>query len=458
MTLVAAPSDSVELQPRRPNTPRRAAHQPVTRKSTTGRQGTRRQATCHPATDCFAESITGRRVVDDPADDSTESREDSSESPSDRLSTRNPPTPSPTLSGSREATNPAAEGSTRDGDIVMANADQDITSASNISSDQITSDEVLENSEAGYLLNILGKAGTHNEYSGTRDPEDPGVTFSQTRTGSDNSLFISGEESDEGRASDVSLSTLPSLSAVDQAQPLPDIRATGSLPPNYADLSTAMANLFGTKTVFKLNHTQIHRAMSAGDGLLRDDLAEFLKGQLESWRKVSIWTQQNWELITRDLQPLDAVVQISRSVACIEERLEHDAIRLRMSQVLLFHWYRHLVTHFQESNIQRGHGLDGRGTKSYAIDHLLEHTYDDWHDVPADVKRKRRNAFHNQQRFGRRWLILASSLGFGVLIACADDTTKLMYSQGGPLLRLQADTCPSYLAKIIASVKRCFKQ
>ena len=219
-----------------------------------------------------------------------------------------------------------------------------------------------------------------------------------------------------------------------------------------------MCEIFGRCTPLNLETAKIMRVMQGGDNLVRDDISMYLTNQLPYWQKSSLWSQSVLEIPGRASSTEEHFVMVSRYAINLNQRLSHDPLRLRMTQILLFHWHQ-IISNSIQADKQAGLiGCDGKVNSSHATDYLLAQIHvDDWHQIDEDKRQKRRATFHDHKRYGRRWLTLASHLGFGILICCGRETSALVYEY--PFCQLVThDRLTSFiLVRIIPSTTACFR-
>lgn len=111
-------------------------------------------------------------------------------------------------------------------------------------------------------------------------------------------------------------------------------------------------------------------------------------------------------------------------------RMADDPVRSRMASIVLHREFNGACamlkakTPSQHSTGVSGHR--GRGLATPVIDSTLKRIHEDFERLPSIRQKELRAEFHDNKRFGKRWERLASSLGYGILIACSKSVNAVM--------------------------------
>lgn len=108
--------------------------------------------------------------------------------------------------------------------------------------------------------------------------------------------------------------------------------------------------------------------------------------------------------------------------------MEEDAIYSRIALAKLhleyLRVYEALRRHVSE---KRKRSTAGRGDATCIIDNILQQLHPDWASLSEAQHRAVRNKFHERNRYGKRWVILANGLGKGILLLCSPKMVALVY-------------------------------
>lgn len=104
--------------------------------------------------------------------------------------------------------------------------------------------------------------------------------------------------------------------------------------------------------------------------------------------------------------------------------LEHsyvvDPVKLRISRVLLYHYFKRLYTDLQTNSSTSGQRPRGKTTASIATDQVLDKLYSAYNELfRPQTRKQRRHSLQRHKRLGKRWSIIATYLGLGILLTCS---------------------------------------
>ncbi|KAM3427567.1 hypothetical protein MY4824_009357 [Beauveria thailandica] len=173
----------------------------------------------------------------------------------------------------------------------------------------------------------------------------------------------------------------------------------------------------------KLDKSSIY-LIKAAQSIVRSDYLEFLESELPRWVKRGLW-EYGTDIIRPVSNGTDYYnLQVAYSTVCLlEARTQDDCLRSRIALVELHREYERTCAAGRNSLNERGVGC---GISSSVIDLILGQIHQDW-DALDDVQRKARRArFHNHKRYGKRWTILADSLGKAILILCSPTVARIV--------------------------------
>lgn len=177
-----------------------------------------------------------------------------------------------------------------------------------------------------------------------------------------------------------------------------------------------LLSLFGLGTKYNLPNKILLDIEEISEDFLRPDLIGFLQESLPRWKTRGFWIQ---EQIQEPGAKGSGRTKLFKAYSCIckpDSRFRDDQILNRMAVAMLHTAYEQAYREWRQAGSQKPKG-HGRGDASTVIDDILVELHPDWH--LDERKRHLRSRFHDKKRFGKRWLLLARSLGESILISCA---------------------------------------
>ncbi|KAH8680628.1 hypothetical protein BX600DRAFT_504394 [Xylariales sp. PMI_506] len=156
--------------------------------------------------------------------------------------------------------------------------------------------------------------------------------------------------------------------------------------------------------------------------ILSADYYLLLETALPRWVKEGLWQETAKPLSS---QPTEwskyAELRLAYRCVCeLDVRIGDDAIRNRMALIRLHMEY--TKTH---SARKRGkHGVQksstvGRGDATQIIDNILESIHEGWKELGQKRQSELRAKFHERKKQGKRWCIVANTLGPAILLLCS---------------------------------------
>ncbi|KAM3446940.1 hypothetical protein MY3296_009210 [Beauveria thailandica] len=152
--------------------------------------------------------------------------------------------------------------------------------------------------------------------------------------------------------------------------------------------------------------------------VLRSDLLEYLETEVASWAERGLAEHQpghESQVATSRGQFCD--LKIAYSTVCqLHARIEYDVISSRWALINLHDEY---VRACQEWHVGgSGHSI-GRGDATCIIDIILQDMHQDWLQLKETQRKAMRARFHDRKRYGKRWAMVANTLGKGFLLVCS---------------------------------------
>lgn len=161
---------------------------------------------------------------------------------------------------------------------------------------------------------------------------------------------------------------------------------------------------------------------SASQRILREDYMQFLEESLPRWERDGLWGPT--ERLLQPANPTSAFreLQLAYSSVCqLDVRMTDDDIRSRVALIRL-----HLEYTKAFERQKTTETTVGRGGASVIIDTTLESIHKDWATLDRKRKADLRAKFHDNKRYGKRWLLLSSGLGPSILLLCSQKVANMM--------------------------------
>ncbi|OJD21106.1 hypothetical protein ACJ73_07553 [Blastomyces percursus] len=207
------------------------------------------------------------------------------------------------------------------------------------------------------------------------------------------------------------------------SSPTPSLAGPQNPPSQYLYAFEMLTKIYGERSAFRLKSSNIIKAIKAGDALVRDDAVDFLRLYCSEWQNPEAWRQQVMDMPQTSESNLAKFLQLSRCAESILSCSKIDRVKLRMTQLLLYHYYR---LFYEEMKDSKEAGSKTRSTLT--IDFLLRQlNLEEWEQMNEAKRARCRASFHSHKRMGKRWSILVAYLGCGLLLICSNEVVKLMY-------------------------------
>ena len=182
---------------------------------------------------------------------------------------------------------------------------------------------------------------------------------------------------------------------------------------------TILMSAFGDHVQHPLKDETIIEIMKLSDSFLREDARSFLESFRLGWSQNGLWDRPP---LTNPTSGEAAIEKLFNS-SCCAEVLEQDSVldpfRLRIARILLYHYYKQLCISSLSNPDLLSRRSRGRDTASIVMDKILEDIYHSEKDrIDSRTWKRRRASLHKHKQIGKRWCMVATHLGLGILIAC----------------------------------------
>lgn len=155
---------------------------------------------------------------------------------------------------------------------------------------------------------------------------------------------------------------------------------------------------------------------------IREDAIPLLTRNIPQWSKEGLWHEKFAP--GGDLLAAPGEGGLAHVYSCIcrfESRMGNDAIRTRAAMVILQAKYDALIAErLSEQPCIQG-ARRGRGYASVMVDRLLQSIHPGWETANKEHKAELRAKFHERKRYGKRWSVLTTHLGYGILFLASSE-------------------------------------
>ena len=169
--------------------------------------------------------------------------------------------------------------------------------------------------------------------------------------------------------------------------------------------------------------------VSASRNILRKDYIQHLETELPRWKINGLWHETQSPKLTTGISRYKELELAYSSVCQLDVRMGDDAIRNRMALIRLHSEYTKTYQTWKAQQQRRSDQSTtiGRGDATLIIDNILESVHDGWGSLNHRRRSELRAKFHDRKRYGKRWLLLADTLGPSILLLCSSIVANIMY-------------------------------
>jgi hypothetical protein len=191
----------------------------------------------------------------------------------------------------------------------------------------------------------------------------------------------------------------------------------------FCRVRATLTSIYGDKTRHNLTPEGIEQIIKLGDSFLRVDIRSFLESFRHACPADGLWNRQPLSNSTSSQTRIEKLFNGVRCADVLERDLAVDPLRLRMARIIFYQHFEQLCIDLGSNEKLRGRLSPGRDRKSVATDAIVKDLYDLDQKVQVDggTLKSYRGRVHKHKRIGKRWCMLASHLGLGVLLLCHRD-------------------------------------
>jgi len=207
----------------------------------------------------------------------------------------------------------------------------------------------------------------------------------------------------------------------------------GSLPnsmPSAVHSQSYLGTAFTTLTSMYSEYSPdtIVEIIRLGDTFLREDAKAFIESFYFAWSQNALWDRPLLANPYRALKPIERLFNGFRCAEVLEQGSIVDPIRLRVARVLLYHYYEQVRIDLPTDPFLVSRRSRGRDTASIALDKVLEDMYASSNEPTSPkTQKRRRESLQKNKKIGKRWCMLATHLGLGILLVCHPSLEAQMY-------------------------------
>jgi hypothetical protein len=178
-----------------------------------------------------------------------------------------------------------------------------------------------------------------------------------------------------------------------------------------------LSSRYGGTSKQELENMQ--QIMEYSDHFLRKDAVSFIETFVSRCKQSDLWHRHPLSNPITGSSLAERTLQSLRCAETIENDTIMDPVRLRIGRVLLYHYMEQRVHDIRNDRSLPKARSRGKDVRSTVIDLTLTDTYGhDDEPVSNEVSKQRRNNLIAHKTMGRRWSLLASHLGTGILLTC----------------------------------------
>jgi hypothetical protein len=164
-----------------------------------------------------------------------------------------------------------------------------------------------------------------------------------------------------------------------------------------------------------------------GDHFLQEDVGKFLRLFCRRWSQ----TDLGYRPVPKDVAGEDSRIQSLFKryyhAETFRRRSDIDRLKFRFLRILLYHDFEELCVNIQ-NNLERYRPLSrGQDAATVATDKFIEGLGKASGDVLVRTEYQLRESFRKHKAIGRRWSIIASHFGLGILLTCSPELEAKMY-------------------------------
>ncbi|KAF2193895.1 hypothetical protein K469DRAFT_548980 [Zopfia rhizophila CBS 207.26] len=166
--------------------------------------------------------------------------------------------------------------------------------------------------------------------------------------------------------------------------------------------------------------TQLHNIIRFGDSFLREDAASFIKSFCRRWSHTGLWNYPTLSDPADDSSKMGRVLRGFHRAEVLKRGSVVDRLGLRLSRVLLYHYFEELRIDIQTKLSISELLPSGKDAASVATDKILDEfdrAYSEHNRLRTSEQR--RASLQRHKTIGRRWSILATYFGLGIFLTCS---------------------------------------
>jgi hypothetical protein len=155
------------------------------------------------------------------------------------------------------------------------------------------------------------------------------------------------------------------------------------------------------------------------DHFLREDAVSFIDSFRNRCCQSGLWYRPPLSNPVNGSSLVERTLQSLRCAETVEDDDTLGPVRLRMARVLLYQFLEQKVLNIRKDRNMLHQRSRGKDVPSIVMDLTLDGMYGpDRDSVSQLVSKRRRESLKTHKQIGKRWSLLASHLGIGILLTC----------------------------------------
>jgi len=151
-----------------------------------------------------------------------------------------------------------------------------------------------------------------------------------------------------------------------------------------------------------------------GDHFLRQDVASFVAYFYSKRNNGEFWHRPRLSNIAKNGTIMQRLLRGLHDAETLDQNHAVDTVQLRLSRVILYHYFEKLCIDYS------GQKPRGKTTASVVTDKVLDELYSaETEPCWPRSREQKRQSFHRHKKIGKRWSIVATHLGLGILLTCS---------------------------------------
>lgn len=191
-------------------------------------------------------------------------------------------------------------------------------------------------------------------------------------------------------------------------------------PSHYVRAFTILNSKYSDHPEHPLKPDTIIEIIKLGNSFLRVDVVSFIEYFCLGWSQNGLWYRPPLTNPTCDGTIAEKLFRGFHCAEILEQGSTVDLVRLRIARIFLYHYFEQLCVDSRTNPNMLNRRSRGRDTASVVTDQILEELYSSQKEQAGPrIQKQRRDRLQKHKKIGKRWSVLASRLGIGILLVCS---------------------------------------